>query len=143
MIPSNGASLQKPTYSPRAYHLVWADGTNSTLYGSHTNFKLDMDGETIRFITAPAYFTITPFPGHAENISYGFSMDGSGLYFKDPTPGAANDNGTGFLYSGGVAFDPPPAIHSGPVEVHVTSDTPGGSIRYTLDGSPPGPDDPI
>jgi hypothetical protein len=142
--PTKWSFPPKTYISPGAYHLVWADGTNSTLYGSHTNFKLDVSGETILLHNrSGVLYDSLSFPAMHENISYGFSMDGSGLYFKEPTPGAANDNGTGFLYSGGVAFDPPPAIHSGPVEVHMTSDTPGGNIRYTLDGSPPGPDDPI
>ena len=41
-------SFPPKTYlPPRAYHLVWADGIISSLYGSHTNFKLDVSGETI------------------------------------------------------------------------------------------------
>jgi len=135
----------EPTYlAPGRYHLVWADGSNSTAYGSHANFKLGVEGETL-FLhdRMGVLYDSMSFPAMHENISYGYSMDGSALYFKVPTPGGANNNGSGFLYAGKVAFDPNPAVFPDPVEVHITSDTPQGSIRYTLDGSPPGPDDPI
>jgi len=129
---------------PGKYHLIWADGTNKTIYGSHTNFKLGVTGETLFLHNRlGVLYDSMSFPAMHENISYGFSMDGSGLYFKEPTPGEANINGSGFLYGGSVEFDPPPAVYGYPLEVHITSDSPGGSIRYTLDGSPPGPDDPI
>lgn len=134
----------KTFISPRSYLLVWADGTNKTIYGSHTNFKLDAEGETLLLHKRSGVFVDSmTFPAMHEDISYGFTLDGSGLFFKEPSPGASNDNGSAFLYGGSVFFDPPPAVYPDPVEVHLIAEAPGGTIRYTLDGSPPGPGDPI
>ncbi len=128
---------------PGTYHLVWADGTNDTIDGSHTNFKLAVTGESL-FIhksTGELYDSLS-FPRMYENISFGSSQDGSGVYFGVPTPGERNDSGSGFLVAGGVTFDPPSALYSSPIQVSLIPEH-AGTIRYSLDGSPPDLSDPI
>ena len=128
---------------PGTYHLVWADGTNDTIDGSHTNFKLAVTGESL-FIhksTGELYDSLS-FPRMYENISFGSSQDGSMVYFGVPTPGERNDSGSGFLVAGGVTFDPPAALYSSSIQVSLIPEHPG-TIRYSLNGSPPDLSDPI
>lgn len=63
-------------------------------------------------------------------------------YFKQPTPGALN--GQGFTPPTPVVVaSEPRGFKTGPVMVSLTSPAPAAVIRYTLDGSVPGPDAPI
>ncbi len=59
-------------------------------------------------------------------------------YFATPTPGAANSADT-FAAVANLNFTPGRGWFTNFVVVNISSATPGASIRYTLDGSPPGP----
>jgi len=57
-------------------------------------------------------------------------------FFPDPTPGAPNGRGVvGFV--GEVAFSKEAGYYRDPVAVTLSVNTPGATIRYTTDGSPP------
>jgi hypothetical protein len=60
-------------------------------------------------------------------------------WFSEPTPGAPNGSGhDGFAAA--VSMEPPRGFFQEDISVTVTSETPGGILAYTLDGSAPGPD---
>ncbi len=126
------------------YVLVWTDGTGDTLNGLHANFKLDVAGESLVLFSANREFvdSIT-FPRMYVDVSYGLNESQEYMFFGAPTPGARNQYAQEFQVSGKVVFDLPPGIYPGARSVQMRPE-PGSSgvIRYTLDGSEPGPDDP-
>jgi hypothetical protein len=59
-------------------------------------------------------------------------------YFNSPTPGAPNSaSSLGFVADTQVSVDR--GFFSGPIDVTITTATPGAQIRYTLDGTAPTP----
>ncbi|MCK4746392.1 MAG: CotH kinase family protein, partial [Bacteroidales bacterium] len=135
---------QKTYLNNGYYHLIWADGTNDTLHGSHTNFKLGSAGESLFLhnLQGELYDSLS-YPMMFENVSFGISDDGSRVYFGVPTPGSRNDSSSGYLVTGGVEFEPPPALYPSALSVSLIPEIAGSTIRYTLDGSPPEPSDPV
>jgi len=60
------------------------------------------------------------------------------LYFTSPTPGAGN--GSGFVgFVGDTVFSRDRGYYDQPITVMIDADVPGATIRYTTDGSLPGP----
>ncbi|MBN1421149.1 MAG: lamin tail domain-containing protein [Planctomycetes bacterium] len=58
-------------------------------------------------------------------------------YFRTPTPGAPNpaDGIAGFVAD--TKFEPNRGFQDSPIDVEITTETPGARIRYTVDGTPP------
>ncbi|MDX2432454.1 MAG: CotH kinase family protein, partial [Bacteroides sp.] len=126
------------------YVLVWTDGSGDTLSGLHANFRLDVAGESLVLFSAKREFidSIT-YPRMYEDVSYGLSESGEYLFFRNPTPGAANQNAQEFKVSGNVVFDLPAGIYQTARSISISpSNGAQGNIRYTTDGTEPGPDDP-
>ncbi len=125
------------------YVLVWTDGTGDTISGLHANFKLDVAGESLVLFSAKREFidSIT-FPRMYEDVSYGLNSEGEYMFFRKPTPGASNFNAGEFLVSGNVVISPPAGIYSTGVSISMGASGTRGIIRYTLDGSEPGENDP-
>ncbi len=76
------------------YLVVFASGDNQQGPPSHTNFKLSKGGEYLGVFdpSGQAVCQYAPeFPQQYDNVSYGLDSDGGGVYFGQPTPGAAND----------------------------------------------------
>ena len=104
----------------------------------HTSFQLDKGGEYLGLIDSDGTTVIHEFnqyPDQEENFSYG--LDGSDpSYFAEATPGAAN---TGEF----VAFVEKPEVnieggcYETAIDVTLTCDTVGSTIRYTTDGTSP------
>ncbi|MFB6319912.1 CotH kinase family protein [Saccharicrinis sp. FJH54] len=125
------------------YLIIWTDGFNS---GLHTSFKLSASGEEIGLYTPDTIAVDTLIFGIQEvNISMGRTTDGSNTwsYFISPTPGSGNST---VSYDGVVknkpGFEPLGGIFNGPVSVTV-SNTFGGEVHYTLDGSLPTASSPV
>lgn len=129
--------------APGDYLIVVASGkTNRPAASSelHANFKLAAGGEYLGLID-PAGNVIDEFtpeiPALEAGQSYGYAPTGNAVgIFGDPTPGSMN----GAFAAGVVAdtnFDPPRGIYGGSQTITITSETPGATIRYTLDGSEP------
>lgn len=123
--------------SAKGFLVIWADGYNT---GLHTNFKISADGEQlVLYKPGDILADSLSFGLQEPNISMGRKTDGGADwgYFLQPTPGAENSNET---FSGVVKnvpiFSPLGGIFTGPVTVNITN-TFGGDIRYTLDGSEP------
>ena len=126
-----------------AFYLVWADGTNDTLVGYHTNFKLNVAGETLHLHSGSGVLIDSmTYPRMYENVSYGISGEGERVYFSDPTPGTWNKTASGYRVAGKVSFDPSAGILPSATQVALSAKE-GGTIRFTLDGSVPGLSDPV
>ncbi len=105
----------------------------------HLNFKIKSGGERLALVDSFGIFIDTLFtPKLASDISYGRFPDGSASWIQmaTPTPGADNRDS---IY---VGLQPQPlasipgGLYEQPVTVEL-SDTAGGTIYYTLDGSEP------
>ena len=61
------------------------------------------------------------------------------VYFEDPTPGAINDPSGVVGFVSDTTFSHDRGFYEDPINVEITSETPGASIRYTLNGDEPSP----
>ncbi len=107
----------------------------------HTNFKLNPNGGFIALhgpeLPRRAVSEVT-FPVQGPNHSYGRENDtGDWRYFLTGTPGAPN--GTSPIHSavGDVAFSVPRGFFQGTFQLTLSCPTPGATIRFTTNGSPP------
>ncbi len=150
----------------RTYLIVFASGKDrkSSEPGSalHTNFKLDHNGEYLGLYHAAAnrfsdiasasnrypvqINQYVPFPKQWTDIAYGRYTHLSDRaadthaygYLTQPTPGEPNDETSihrGFVDE--VNFSAERGYYNAPFTLHLSSVTPGVTIRYTTDGSQP------
>jgi hypothetical protein len=128
-----------------SYLVIFASGMDRTPVNGdelHTNFKLDLDGENLSLHNdagiAVSSRAFDPYPRQISDHSYGVAPEGAELwYFDVPTPGAAN---TGSKYIDIVAppeFSVERGFYDTTFELSLLTDTPGATVRYTLDGSVP------
>ena len=136
-IPADRPALT--TIPARGYLLIWADGdTDST--GLHANFRLSADGGQLALFATDGQTPIdsVQFGEQAANVSYGRdpAAGNEWRFFAVATPGSANIG----AYLGAVAdlqFSHQRGFYAQPLAVTITTDTPGATIYYTVDGSPP------
>ncbi len=134
------------TIPAQGYLLVFASGADTVDPGgyAHTNFQLGSNGEYLAIVrpdgtTVDDSFAPT-FPEQFTDISYGIpSGGGEPVFFESHTPGTLN-NAPAFP---GVVkdtnFDIDRGFYDAPFQLTIISATPGATIRYTLDGTPPTP----
>lgn len=107
----------------------------------HTNFKIDADGEYLGLFDQNGGLVqafASKVPKGSPHHSYIRNAGGQYRYSDLATPGAANA-GNEFL---GIVEAPSfnnPGGYYAPMQVSLTNNTVGASIRYTLDGSDPTP----
>lgn len=127
------------------YLIVYASGDNAPdAQGNlHTNFALSSGGEYLGLVTPQGVVSSeygpagSNYPGQDQDVSYGLHpVSGGSVYFKEPTPGSANDAG-GVARVGDTKFDPNRGFYSSRVLVTITTSTPDAEIYYTTDGSSP------
>ena len=134
------------TIAAQGYLIVFASGqdTLDPEGRAHTNFSLSTGGEYLAIIR-PDGITVDDsfspsYPEQFGDTSYGIpSGGGPPVFFQSTTPGARNSaaafpgvvKDTNFLTDRGFYTDP--------LQLVITSATPGATIRYTLDGSKPTP----
>ena len=133
------------------YLIVMCDDreeANGTATYIHAGFSLSASGEAIRLYNAGGVLqsAVTNIPQQDSFYSWGRNPNGDGSYgFLDTaTPGVAN---TGSFYSSRVktpdfyAADGitklPGGFYSAAQTLRLISETPGATIRYTLDGTEP------
>ena len=130
--------------NPRSTLLVFASGKDRAVAGSelHASFSLRASGEYLALVkveegTSVILSEFDDFPRQFEDISFGTYPDGvTRGYFTIPTPDGAN--GAGLVdYVRDTTFFPDRGFYDSPISVEISSNTPGASIRYTTDGSPP------
>ncbi len=107
----------------------------------HANFSVKLTGGRLRLYNGDTprllVSAFDPLPYQQPGLSYGVNSTGQVRYFSTATPDAANG---GTEYSA-IAAAPVMGVNAGyfsaPISVTLTSATPGASIRYTTDGTPP------
>ncbi|HMJ63750.1 MAG TPA: lamin tail domain-containing protein, partial [Candidatus Binatia bacterium] len=127
------------------YLIVFASGKDraSTVPGAklHANFQLGTAGEYLALFNSdePPSAAASEFnyPEQRIDYSYGYDTAGQLRYFSAPTPGAANGSSTIQDVVEPVHFSVSRGFFNAPFNLVLTTPTPGATIRYTLDGSPP------
>lgn len=105
----------------------------------HTNFQLDQGGEYLALVNPDGVTVVQAFdtyPSQQGLVSYGLNSLGQEGYLQSPSPGQPNVA----TYLGKVAdtkFNIDRGFFTAPVDITITCDTPGATIRYTLDASTP------
>jgi hypothetical protein len=124
------------------YLLIWCSDKNRTVVGQplHTNWKISSGGETIT-LTAPGGITADTAPATAmlPNISWGRIPDGTGafMYIQAVTPAAANGAVGYNEILAPPTFSQASGFSTAGFELTLSTDIPGASIIYTVDGSEP------
>ena len=127
----------------KGYLMIWADGTGDTINDLHTNFKLDVAGETLYLFSSGRQFIDSlAFPRMYKDVSYGY-WGGEYLFLRKPTWKESNLYGDPFQVSGTVVIDPPAGIYSPGMAISISPSSGSGTIRYTLDGSEPDANDSV
>lgn len=134
------------TLGPRQFLTVFTSGKDRREVGGtnrlHTNFKLSPLGEYLALLNADsprqAMSEFAPaYPEQRNDYSYGCDRTGQWRYFATPTPGASN----GVSSVIGVVATPhcsaPAGFFAGSFTLYLSTATPGATIRYTTNGSPP------
>ncbi len=134
-IPSGNESLTR--IKAGGFLLLWLD--KETGEGeNHIDFKLDQDGEWIGIYDRDGQTLIDgiAFGKQYVDVSYGRSNGNAWVFFRKPTPAAANSS-TGLLETAeGVSISHPSGFYR--EKFHVTLTAKGkGKIYYTLDGKEP------
>jgi len=136
------------TIAAGGYALFWADEHDTT---RHTSFKLDMRGDKLALrnpsggvVDEMTYDMRDKAKNLLPDIAYGRRADGGSAWawFDSPTPGASNDAAAGFdapSLAGKPVFSLPGGFYATGQSITLSAGEPGGQIRYTLDGSIPGP----
>jgi hypothetical protein len=137
------------TIQPGQFRLVWASGKDRRNPNAplHANFAISASGERL-LLTRPDGFLVDEFPPTpiGRNQSMGRVPDGTGdwFYFKQPTPLGPNLTTP---YSGVLPaprLSVPSGFHADSIQVIVSHDRiEDAQLRYTLDGSEPGPNSPL
>ncbi len=131
---------------PGGLVVVFASGKDRRPSGGgtlHTNFQLNAAGDYLGLFTPESpresMSEMSPrFPAQRLGVSYGFDAAGTPGYFSPPTPGAPNGEAAPFRgFAGDPTFRPGRGFYTDPIDVEISSRTPGASIYYTLDGSEP------
>ncbi len=145
-LTDNAANLTKwrlpsTNVPPGGFLVVFASGKNRATPGLplHTSFSLAAAGEYLGLIqpngTTVASDYAPMFPEQFTDISYGL-VDGQAFYFSTPTPGSANSTNH-FAKAEEVKFSVSRGFYESSFALTLSTDTPGATIRFTTNGSPP------
>ncbi|RZJ67917.1 MAG: T9SS type A sorting domain-containing protein [Flavobacterium sp.] len=124
------------------YLLIYCSDKNRTVVGQplHTNWKISSSGETITLTNAEAV-TVNQVPSTVimQNFSFGRFPNGTGpfMFFQDVTPSAMNAavGYTGLLSA--PVFSQQGGFSTSAFDLTLSTNEPGATILYTLDGSEP------
>ncbi len=133
------------TLSAGARMYLWASGKDrqDTSRRLHTNFKLNPNGDTL-VLFGPELprvpVSALEYPAQSPNHSYGRIMEGTNLvwrFFAGGTPGAANGTSSITGKVDEVHFSVERGFFNAPFTLSLACTTPGATIRFTTNGSPP------
>lgn len=107
--------------------------------GYHTNFRLKADGGDLVLTDAAGAVvsSILNYPPQDSFHTWGCGEDGAYGYLSYGTPGKGNQGTAVPYHCDKPDFSVPPGFQEGPVSLSMTTETAGGEIRYTLDGTEP------
>lgn len=132
------------TLGSHEYLVVFASGKDRTGGETlHTSFRLNKDGDFLALYNLlDARFTdaLTPgYPLQFRDVAYGrYGDDNSFGYLDTPTPGSPNDHSQARAAAAApVTFSQARGYYQRPLSLELSTTTPGATIRYTTDGSPP------
>jgi hypothetical protein len=133
------------TLGPEEYLVVFASGKDRRAHGGgelHTNFRLSASGEYLGLFNSQAPRQVVSefaptFPEQRTDYSYGWDADGRLRHFATPTPGAPNGLSAIEEIAATPHFNVERGLFGDPFELHLSTETIGGTIRYTLDGGEP------
>jgi hypothetical protein len=131
---------------PDEYLVVFASGKDRRPNDGgelHTNFRLSAGGEYLGLYDAQAPRRVVgefapAFPEQRTDYSYGFDPSGQLRYFAVPTPGAPNGPSSIVELASEPHFNVERGLFGDPFELHLSTETAGATIRFTLDGREPG-----
>ncbi len=111
----------------------------------HTNFRLGLGGEFLGLFNAESprvrVMAFAPaYPPQRNDIAYGYNGRELLRHFPVPTPGAANGDGGILGLVPDVGFSPGRGLYAEPFQLTLTNLLAHAVIRFTLDGSEPGPE---
>ncbi|MFT7303735.1 MAG: hypothetical protein ACI8UZ_002578 [Akkermansiaceae bacterium] len=119
------------------------DGVPDANGNLHTNFKLSKSGENLALIRPDNSVASefgprgTPYPTQTNDYSFGLHpTTGTSVYFSTPTPLVAND-ANGIARVADLTVTPKRGLYQTAQQVTLSTTTPGATIYYTTDGSPP------
>jgi len=130
---------------PGAFLVIWADGADLVQTAPHVNFKLSITGEAIGlFDESKTLVDFIVFGKQIEDISLGRQPDGGAEwhFFNIPTPGTTN-NTAAYLKVRVPEFSLQPGYYTVDQPLAITSEEPGTTIRYTLNGDEPDESSPV
>ena len=111
----------------------------------HASFQLSAAGEEL-LVTRPDGSTadFVHFGAIARDVSWGRKPDGTGpfLFFATATPGGPNTTPASTELLGAPAFSHPGGFHRAAIDLALSLENQGATIRYTLDGAEPTVDSP-
>ena len=129
------------------YLVVFASSKDRRTPGRelHTNFELDQNGEALALMKRGenGYEPIQvyeSYPRFQSNVSYGLLANQPAdtfVFFKQPTPGSVN-RGAGVLgFVRDTTFSVDRGYYEEAFDLVITTQTPGATIVYTMDGTIP------
>lgn len=130
---------------PRGYLVVFCSGKDRKPLtpGSrlHTNFKLNPDGEFLGLYNAEVprqlVSSFNPYPNQRTDYSWGYDPLDQFRYFQTSTPGTNNGTSTITGVVSDTRFSHDRGFYTAPFSLVITCATPGVTIRYTTNGTPP------
>jgi len=136
-VPEKWAIPTGTILAPFEFKVVFASGK---LLPNHANFRLGSGGGYLSLVRPDQSIAseFADYPPQREDISFGAHRDyGQFGYLLEPTPGSANSL-VGFSdFVSDTNFSIKRGFFDAPFTVDVTCSTPGATITYTTDGSPP------
>jgi hypothetical protein len=129
----------------RGYLIVFCSGKDRkpVTPGSrlHSNFGLSPDGEFLGLYNAEVprrlVSSFNPYPNQRTDYSWGYDPQDQLKYFQTQTPGAVNGASTITGVVADTKFSHDRGFYTAPFSLSITCATPGVTIRYTTNGSPP------
>ena len=145
----NKWAIPNISIGPNKFLVIFASGKdrNDPSKELHTDFQLSSSEGSYVALTrrdADNNFRVVSahglYPRQVEDISYGVFGDKSPLslgFFKEPSPGALNDDSAVEGFVKDTTFSTDRGIYKEPFKTTITTETPGATIVYTTDGTVP------
>ncbi len=126
----------------KEYLVIFASGKydlNTTKYSTHTNFKINSNGEKIYFnhLTGPIDSINTGIL--RADISTGRTQENGEVWklFNEPTPGSTNSSKSFNGYASAVSANIKAGFYSSSQHIVLTTNSAESIIRYSLNGATP------